>query len=156
MLGAFWGNFRALLTHPTFWATAVAWLTADALKVLLLYLKNGVVHWKRFFGTGGMPSSHTAFISGFTASVGLSEGFTSAIFGMALGVAILTSVDACGLRRSAGLQAEVLNKIVAELYRGKKAKPPKLRDTLGHSVAEVVVGAVIGTLVVLLIYPKHP
>ena len=149
-------KFAALFTHPTFWATALAWLTADLFKVVLLFLNDGVVNWRRFFGTGGMPSSHTAFISGFTACVGLSEGFTSAIFGMALGVAILTSVDACGLRRSAGMQAEVLNKIVAELYRGKKSKPPRLRETLGHTVAEVVVGAVLGVAVVLLVYPKHP
>ena len=65
-----------------------------------------------------MPSSHTAFASGLTTSIGVSEGFSSAVFGLALGLTILTAVDATGLRRSAGYQAERINQIVAELYKG--------------------------------------
>src|SRR5258706_8653994 len=117
-----WQNIILLLTHPTFWVTACAWLGTCLLKVLILRVQTGLFYWNRFFGTGGMPSSHTAFASGLTMSVGMSVGFNSAIFGLALGMTILTAVDATGLRRSAGLQAELLNKIVAELYRGKKVK----------------------------------
>jgi acid phosphatase family membrane protein YuiD len=156
MLARVLESFGTLFTHPTFWVTAVAWLSADVVKVALLYFQDGVVDWKRFFGTGGMPSSHTAFVSGFSTCVGLSEGFNSPIFGLSLAFSILTAVDACGLRRSAGLQAEVLNKMVAELQRGKKNKLPHLRETLGHSVIEVVVGACIGAGVVFLLYPSHP
>lgn len=149
-------SFATLFVHPTFWVTALAWLFADLVKVALLYFQHGLVDWRRFFGTGGMPSSHTAFVSGFSTCVGLSEGFNSPIFGLSLAFSILTAVDACGLRRAAGLQAEVLNRMVAELQKGKKAKVPRLRETLGHSVGEVVVGACIGAGVSFLLYPAHP
>ena len=156
MLARVLQSFADLFTHPTFWVTSLAWLSADLVKVALLYFQHGVVDWRRFFGTGGMPSSHTAFVTGFTTCVGLSEGFNSPIFGLALAFSLLTAVDACGLRRAAGMQAEVLNKMVAELQRGKRGKLPRLRETLGHTVGEVVAGACIGAGVAFMLYPAHP
>lgn len=144
------------LTHPVTWVTAVAWLTADLLKVLILYFRHGVTDWRQFFGTGGMPSSHTAFITALTTCIAFSEGMASPIFGLALGLTILTSVDAAGLRRSAGLQAEVLNRIVAELYKGKRIKPPKVKETLGHTLTEVLAGVAVGVAVPFLLFPVQP
>jgi acid phosphatase family membrane protein YuiD len=143
------------LTHPVTWVTGVAWLTADLLKVIILQVRYGVTDWRRFFGTGGMPSSHTAFITALTTCIGLSEGLQSPIFGLALGVTILTGVDAAGLRRSAGLQAEVLNQIVADLYKDKDVKPPKVKETLGHTLTEVLAGAAVGVAIPFLIFPVH-
>jgi acid phosphatase family membrane protein YuiD len=146
----------AWLTHPTTWVTACAWLSADLLKVLILRFKYGVTDWRRFFGTGGMPSSHTAFITGLATCIALSEGMQSPLFGLALGLCILTGVDAAGLRRSAGLQAEVLNQIVADLYKDKDVKPPRVKETLGHTLPEVLGGIAVGVGVALLLYPAHP
>ncbi len=141
------------VVHPVTWVTAVAWLCADFLKVLILKLRYGVTDWRRAFGTGGMPSSHAAFISALATCIALTEGLRSPIFGLALGMAILTSVDAAGLRRSAGLQAEVLNQIVEDLYKGRKVKPPRVKETLGHTPLEVLAGAALGFLVAYLIFP---
>ena len=144
------------VTHPTFWVTAVAWLTADLLKVILILWRKGVLDWRRFFGTGGMPSSHTAFIAALTACIGLSEGFFSAVFGLAVGVTILTGVDAAGLRRSAGRQAELLNLIVADLYKDRHMKPPRVKEHLGHTLPEVLAGLAVGIGMAFLLYPaKH-
>jgi acid phosphatase family membrane protein YuiD len=143
----------ALLVHPTFWVTGIAWLSACFMKVAILKFRTGSYQWARFFGTGGMPSSHTAFASALTMSIGVSEGFTSAVFGLALGLTILTAVDATGLRRSAGFQAERINQIVAELYKGKKTRPPKLKEHLGHTLPEVLAGALVGAVIVFLLYP---
>ena len=150
------GFLLKTLFHPTFWVTAVAWLTADLLKVVLIKLKHGVMDWRRFFGTGGMPSSHAAFIAALTTCVGLSEGYFSAVFGLAVGITILTSVDAAGLRRSAGLQAELLNQIVAELYKDRHMKPPKVKETLGHTLPEVMAGLCVGIGMAFLLYPVKP
>lgn len=144
------------VSHPVTWVTAVAWLTADLLKVVILRVRFGITDWRRFFGTGGMPSSHTAFITALTTCIGLSEGLQSPIFGLALGLSILTAVDAAGLRRSAGLQAEVLNKIVADLYKDRHVKPPKVKETLGHTIPEVLAGVAVGLAVPFLLYPVHP
>jgi acid phosphatase family membrane protein YuiD len=151
----FW-QFLELFSHPTFWVTGTAWLSACFLKVVILKIRSGAFHWERFFGTGGMPSSHTAFASGLTVGIGASEGFTSAVFGLSLGVTILTAVDATGLRRSAGLQAERVNQIVAELYKFRKTRPPKLKETLGHTFPEVLAGALLGALIAFLLYPVKP
>lgn len=140
--------------HPVTWVTAAAWLFADLLKVLILYSFHGITDWRRFFGTGGMPSSHTAFITALTACIAQSEGLRSPIFGLALGLSILTCVDAAGLRRSAGLQAELLNQVVRDLYKGKRVKPPLVKETLGHTLPEVLVGALVGVGVAFLLYPK--
>ena len=147
---------KGWLTHPTTWVTATAWLSADLLKVLILRFRHGVTDWRRFFGTGGMPSSHTAFITGLTTCIALSEGLKSPLFGLALGLCILTSVDAAGLRRSAGLQAEVLNQIVEDLYKGRDVKPPKVKEHLGHTLPEVLGGVAVGIAVAFLLYPTHP
>lgn len=144
------------LSHPVTWVTATAWLTADALKVIIILVRHKVLDWRRFFGTGGMPSSHTAFITALTTCIGLSEGMQSPIFGLALGLTILTSVDAAGLRRSAGLQAEVLNQIVADLYKDKDVKPPRVKETLGHTLTEVLAGAAVGVAVPFLLFPVTP
>jgi acid phosphatase family membrane protein YuiD len=139
------------------WVTATAWLTADLLKVVIIKIRHGIMDWRRFFGTGGMPSSHTAFIAALATCIARSEGIQSPIFGLALGLAILTSVDAAGLRRSAGLQAEVLNRIVEDLYKGRDVKPPKVKETLGHTLPEVLAGAVLGFVMASLLYPSvHP
>jgi acid phosphatase family membrane protein YuiD len=143
------------ITHPTFWVTAVAWLTADLLKVVLIKWEHGVLDWRRFFGTGGMPSSHACFIAALTTCIGLSEGFFSSVFGLAVGLMILTSVDAAGLRRSAGLQAELLNQIVADIYKDKQVKPPKVKEHLGHTLTQVMAGITLGVFMAFLLYPKH-
>jgi acid phosphatase family membrane protein YuiD len=143
------------ITHPVTWVTAAAWLSADLLKVIILKFRYGVTDWRRFFGTGGMPSSHTAFITGLATCIARSEGMQSPIFGLALGLVILTCVDAAGLRRSAGLQAEVLNQIVKDLYKGRDVKPPHVKETLGHTLPEVLAGAVVGFGVASLLYPGH-
>jgi acid phosphatase family membrane protein YuiD len=149
-------TLQAWVVHPVTWVTAVAWLTADLLKVIILRWRQGVTDWRRFFGTGGMPSSHMAFITALTTCVGLSEGLQSPVFGLALGLSILTAVDAAGLRRSAGLQAEILNQIVAELYKDKPVKPPRMKETLGHSISEVLAGAAVGVAVPFLLFPVQP
>lgn len=143
----------AWFVHPVTWVTAIAWLSADLLKVIILRLRHGVTDWRRFFGTGGMPSSHMAFITALTTCIGLSEGLKSPVFGLALGLCILTGVDAAGLRRSAGMQAEVLNQIVADLYKDKHRKPPKVKEHLGHTLTEVLAGAALGVAIPFLIFP---
>lgn len=154
VLGLAYETLVNWLSHPTTWVTAVAWLTADLLKVIILLARHGVLDWRRFFGTGGMPSSHTAFITALATCIALSQGLQSPIFGLALGLVILTSVDAAGLRRSAGLQAERINQILEELYKGRRGKPPKVKETLGHTLTEVIVGGLVGVGMALLLYPR--
>jgi len=144
-------NIQMLIVDRTFWVTGLGWLSACFLKVMVLRIKTGKFHFNQFFATGGMPSSHSAFASGLTVSIGLTEGFTSAVFGLSMGLTILTAVDAVGLRQEAGLQAEQINQILSEIYKDKDVKQPKLRETLGHTLPEVLTGLFVGSAIAFLI-----
>ena len=100
-----------------------------------------------------MPSSHAASVSALTTMVGIHEGFTSTLFGATLFFSLIVMYDATGLRRSAGLQATVLNRIVDEHFiHHRKAGEAKLIELLGHTPLEVLVGAVLGVLFAMAWY----
>lgn len=97
--------------------------------------------------TGGMPSSHSASMVGLATSVGLIDGFTSTIFAVAGGIALVVMYDAAGLRQAAGKMAGILNKITEDIYSSHPGQvPERLRELLGHTPFEVIVGALLGIL----------
>ena len=100
---------------------------------------------------GGMPSSHTAVVVSLTTMVGKSEGITSPIFGVALIFAFIVMYDAAGVRRAAGKQAELLNKIVNTPGLTGVQVSEKLVEVLGHTPVQVFVGALIGIIVGLIV-----
>lgn len=100
-----------------------------------------------FTTTGGMPSSHSAGVMGLSTSVGLIRGFDSIEFAIALGYAFIVMYDAAGVRRAAGKQAACLNKIIMDLYKQDLVEAGgKLKELLGHTPLQVVVGAIFGIL----------
>lgn len=121
-----------------------AWLAAQSLKVLISILQNGKLDYHRFIGTGGMPSSHSALAMGLATAIGLRNGWDSSIFSLALVVALIIMYDAASLRRAAGKQAEVLNKMLDELFHDGTIKEERLKELLGHSPLEVFAGALLG------------
>ena len=97
--------------------------------------------------TGGMPSSHSASMVGLATSVGLIDGFNSTIFAVAGGIALVVMYDAAGLRQAAGKMAGILNKISEDIYSHHSGHvPERLRELLGHTPVEVIVGALLGVL----------
>jgi len=97
-----------------------------------------------------MPSSHSAFASALAVAVGLDMGFESPTFALALGFALIVMYDAAGIRRAAGKQAAVLNQIVDELFHSGRLPEGRLRELLGHTPIEVLVGAALGVAVSLM------
>ena len=100
------------------------------------------------FETGGMPSSHAALVSGTAAAVGWHEGFASSVFALAATVAFVVMYDASGVRRAAGFTAERLNSLPESLWQTPFEKP--LKERLGHSRTEVLVGSLLGPMIALL------
>lgn len=124
----------------------IAWIIAQGLKVLIVSIKKGKLDFSRIVGSGGMPSSHSAFVVALSTKVGLLKGFDSIEFAISLCFALVVMYDAAGVRRAAGKQAEILNKIVDDLMH-HKFKQEKLKELIGHSPIEVFVGAIIGLIV---------
>ncbi|TMB47846.1 MAG: divergent PAP2 family protein [Chloroflexi bacterium] len=132
-------------------APLVAWTVAQAAKVILTSVRERGLNLRVLAHTGGMPSSHSAIVMGLTASVGKYSGVSSAAFAIALIFSFVVMYDAAGLRRAAGKQAEVLNRLVEDLMHMRGVEEQKLRELLGHTPVEVLVGAVFGLAVGLIL-----
>ena len=146
------GALGQIVTAKIFYVTALAWAIAQGLKVLIYYVRHRKINFRLFVGTGGMPSSHSAFVSCMAATIGLETGWKSPVFLLALGLAVIIMSDAAGVRRAAGQQAKILNEIMDDLYSSKPVPPQKLRELLGHTPIQVFVGAFLGITVALLCY----
>jgi len=146
-------NYFLEFSKNYIFGTAVAaWIIAQSLKVALGVFREKRFNFRWFVGSGGMPSSHAAGVCALATSVGVTYGFDSALFAIALTFAIIVVFDAQGVRLSAGRQAEVLNKMLDDIYWKKKLDEEKLKEFIGHTPIEVWAGSVLGVLVSLLFY----
>ncbi|HXJ47753.1 MAG TPA: divergent PAP2 family protein [Candidatus Acidoferrum sp.] len=125
-------------------APLVAWAIAQASKVILTSVRQRRLNLRVLAETGGMPSSHAAIVMGMTTAVGKHAGISSAPFAIALIFSFVVMYDAAGLRRAAGRQAAILNRLVEDLVHMRGMQEQKLRELLGHTPVEVLVGAVLG------------
>lgn len=145
--------FKEFLSNSALWTAAIAWAIAQAIKIVLTLINEHRFDFTRITGTGGMPSSHSAFTVSLATSVGIIDGFTSTMFAIAAAFAIVVMYDATGIRRSAGQQAALLNKIVEKIGREDIAETgKKLKELLGHTPIQVFAGAVLGVAVSIVRY----
>jgi uncharacterized protein len=131
-------------------APLIAWTIAQAAKVILTSVRQRRLNLRVLAETGGMPSSHAAIVMGMTTAVGKYAGVSSAPFAIALIFSFVVMYDAAGLRRAAGRQAAVLNRLVEDLVHMRGMQEQKLRELLGHTPVEVIVGAILGVVAGLI------
>jgi acid phosphatase family membrane protein YuiD len=141
----------AISSSPLFHALACGFLVQIS-KVLTFLVREKRINVRRFVETGGMPSSHAASVCALSTCVGLREGVGSVLFGVVLFFSLIVMYDAAGLRRAAGRQATLLNRILHEHIQLPGPPHERLRELLGHTPIEVLVGAIIGVLFSLAIY----
>ena len=141
-LGQIYGTgYEALITGIS------AVVIAQILKFFVHLIWKRKVDLRLFTTTGGMPSSHSAGVIGLSTTVGLICGFSSIEFAMAIGYALVVMYDAAGVRRAAGKQAACLNKIIMDIYKQElKEAGGKLKELLGHTPMQVLVGALFGVI----------
>ena len=130
---------------------AASWVLAQALKVPLYWFVEKELNWKRFFGSGGMPSSHTASVVSVALMIGMQHGFNTAFFAIACVLAFIVMYDATGVRRETGTQATVINRILRDvLIDGKPISDEELKELVGHTPLEVFFGFLLGIVMSLL------
>ncbi len=123
-------------------------ISAQIIKFFIFTIKTKKINFKIFTTTGGMPSSHSAGVMAVSTAVGLIEGFTSVIFSVALAFSLITMYDAAGVRRAAGKTAACLNRMMEDFYKHDvQAIGGKLKELLGHTPFEVIMGAIFGIIV---------
>jgi acid phosphatase family membrane protein YuiD len=152
-----------ILTNFPLWAALAAIGFAQFVKVPIQYIASRKIDWSLLTSTGGMPSSHSAAVTALTTAIGLEEGTGSPIFAVSMVFAIIVMFDATGVRRHAGEQATVLNKLVSDFHKfmddalhwqekEEQEKRKELKELLGHQPIEVFFGGLSGILLALLLY----
>ncbi|MBQ7986858.1 MAG: divergent PAP2 family protein [Clostridia bacterium] len=129
----------------------LGWFIAQFIKVILTLIKDKRIDFRRFVGSGGFPSSHAALVTSLATAVGLIDGFESTEFAITVVLALVVMYDAAGVRRAAGQQARILNKIVEEWeHKDLTNTDKRLKELLGHTPKEVFAGAILGIVIALI------
>lgn len=136
--------FLEIVTNKYLYIPFSLWFCIQLFKVIYDLVVTKKFNFKRILGAGGMPSSHSAVVCALAVLVGKAEGFSSPIFGVAVIFALVVMYDAAGIRRAAGKQAKLLNKIVNTPGLKIEEVQEKLVEVLGHTPVQVFVGALIG------------
>ena len=143
-------NFLAIFQNKALIAGLIAWAVAQVIKIPLDYLRTRRWNWALLLTTGGMPSSHSSLMTATTLAIGLYNGFDSPIFALGVVLTMIVTYDAAGVRQQAGIHAQRINLIVAELLKGHQINERDLREVLGHTPLEVMGGILLGLLVATL------
>lgn len=142
-MGNIWDNYGL-------WIPIITWALVQSIKVLSDLIIHKKLNIKRLWGSGGMPSSHSAFVMSLSTVAALSRGLDSLEFAICLIFSGIVMYDAAGVRRAAGKQAKVLNQIIES--DGDINIQEKLVELLGHTPMEVFAGAVVGVLMAIALY----
>lgn len=136
-----------IVTNKYLYVPFGLWFGIQLFKVIYDLIVTRKFNFKRILGAGGMPSSHSAVVCGLATLIGKTEGFTSPVFALSVIFAFVVMYDAAGVRRAAGKQAKLLNKIVNTPGLKTEEVQEKLVEVLGHTPTQVFVGALIGIIV---------
>ena len=146
-----------IITNPVLIVPAFSWLIAQVLKSIISAIVNKKFSFDRLVGDGGMPSGHSATVTSLAVMCGISSGFDSPVFGLAVMFAIVVMHDALGVRRETGKQAvsiikmaELLNDYFSE--RDQVIKTDKLKVLVGHTPLQVVCGSLLGAAIAIIYY----
>jgi len=140
-------DLTGVLRNPVLIGALIAWSLAQGIKLPIDYLRLHRWNWSLLLSTGGMPSSHSTLVTAIAHGTGMVQGFDSPAFAVAVVVAMVVIYDATGIRRQAGLHAEMINAMVQDLMEGHQLQQERLAEVLGHSPAEAAVGLVLGIVV---------
>lgn len=134
------------------WSNDTLWLPISAAALVQIYkfisesIRDRQWSYEALSRSGGMPSSHSAMVTSLAAAVGHRVGVSSSEFAISIIFAVIVMYDASGVRQAAGKQAKVINQMVRELFSGKPLSEETLKELIGHTQFEVLVGAIVGLL----------
>ena len=139
--------FTEFITNKFIYVPLLTWFGIQLFKVMWDLVTTKKFNFKRILGAGGMPSSHSAVVVSLATLIGRENGFGSSIFALSVIFAFVVMYDAAGVRRAAGKQAKLLNKLIETPGLSGVQVSEKLVEVLGHTPFQVFVGALIGMIV---------
>ena len=140
-----------LLQNHVLVAAFLSWAIAQISKTILELFKQRKLIISRLVSSGGMPSSHSALVTGLATATGRQMGVSSPLFAVAVVLASIVMYDAAGVRRAVSIQARILNQMIEEAFQGSPMAEKRLRELIGHTPIQVVAGGILGFCVGLLI-----
>lgn len=130
-------------------AALVAWIVAQGAKYIASVVRSGnLTDWRQLYISGGMPSAHSATVMAVVVVIGLRDGFDGGLFALSALFAGIVMYDAVMVRRSSGVQGELLNKLLLEV----KSSMGSAKVAKGHEPLEVLVGALLGLAVGYIVF----
>lgn len=145
--------FLLIVSNQTFNVAFISWFIAQLIKVIVVLVTEKRLDIRKILDSGGMPSSHSAFVVALAVSIGKIGGIESTQFALALGFACIVMYDAAGIRRAAGEQAKILNQMMESWENSDPDFVEKeLKELLGHTPLQVFAGAVLGFLISFFAY----
>ena len=138
--------FVGFFTNYLIVSALTGWFCAQFAKVMVsIFSKDNVKFSTLLFSNGGMPSSHTATVVALCVACLIQEGVSSPLFAVSLILTAVVIIDALGVRYETGKQAQIINKIVRELFSGKMDEfNLGLKELVGHTPFQVFVGGLLG------------
>ncbi len=149
-------HFSSIMDNKIMWVSLAAWFLAQAAKILLNFLLEKKWDFNLLVSSGGFPSSHTSIVCALAISIGKVEGWNSALFAIAVALAVIVMYDAAGVRRAAGNHARVINYLVEWMrqYQADRLaynlQEERLKELIGHTPFEVFGGAILGCAIGLI------
>src|SRR5581483_6244741 len=127
------------------------WAIAQVSKTIYELFRQRKLVVSRLVSSGGMPSSHSALVTGLATSIGRINGIESSAFAIAAVLAGIVMYDAAGVRRAVSIQARILNQMIDDAFQGKPFAEKRLRELIGHTPVQVLVGALLGIGIGLIV-----
>lgn len=144
-------DFATILDNHVLIVAISASLISQVIKLFIEVFRQKKFNLRVLVGTGGMPSAHSALVSALATGVGQESGWDSNQFAIATLFAVIVMYDAAGVRQAAGKQARILNQIIDELFQeGHKFNEDRLKELLGHTPFQVIVGLFLGISIACL------
>ncbi|MGL5347411.1 MAG: divergent PAP2 family protein [Peptostreptococcaceae bacterium] len=140
--------FAQLFSNKVLGISMFACFLAQFMKIFTGSEKR--IQLSRIFTSGGMPSSHSSFVTSLATLVGIEFGFDSTYFAIVCVFALIIMYDASGVRRAVGKQATILNQILDDIHHGKHIEQKRLKELIGHTPTEVFFGAILGIIVAIV------
>lgn len=136
----FFGNYMLV-------SAIIGWFMAQVIKIFTNLFVKKEFDIKMLFSNGGMPSSHSSTVLALATAAAISQGFASPVFAVSGILAVIVMNDAFGVRWQAGVQAQIINKMIMELFSNKEEFDVKLKEIIGHTPFQVFMGALLGAVI---------
>lgn len=147
--------FSELFSNELFVSAAIAWFVAQLLKTIIHTFVTKDFSIERMYGSGGMPSSHSATVTALATTAYFLHGAASSEFAISSILAIIVMYDARGVRRETGIQAKVLNDLIEllkDVHNELMSMDDKLKEFVGHTPLQVIAGALLGIIIACTVH----